>query len=61
MKNFMNGFWSGMRAFGPVMGGAIGGMLLYRGAGDGDIVCLLLSVIVISVNMVSNWINTRDF
>ena len=60
MKNFMNGFWSGMRAFSPVMGGAVGGMLLYNGASDSDFVSLLLSIVVISINMVSNWINTRD-
>lgn len=54
MNNFMEGFWKGMNAFGPVAGGTIGGMVIMKGALTDEMVGVVLGSIAVIVNMIVN-------
>lgn len=58
-KNFWNSFWSGFCAFSPVTAGAIGGMMIMRGANNAEIIDVILGIFVVVVNMLVNKFNQQ--
>lgn len=59
-KNFWNSFWSGFCAFSPVAAGAIGGMIIMRGANNNEICTIILGIFVVVVNMLVNKFNQHE-
>ncbi|MCQ2210009.1 MAG: hypothetical protein MJZ34_06930 [Paludibacteraceae bacterium] len=55
MKRFLDGFEKGINAFAPVVGGAIGGMLLVKGCIEKETISIVLGVFVIVANMISSY------
>lgn len=59
-KSFWNSFWSGFCAFSPVAAGAIGGMMIMRGANNDEIIDVILGIFVVVVNMLVNKLNQHE-
>ena len=59
-NNFWNSFWSGFCAFSPVTAGAIGGMIIMKGANNDEMLTIILGIFVVVVNMLVNKFNQHE-
>lgn len=54
VKNFLNSVWNGFCCFFPVAAGAIGGMIIMRGANNDAMIDIILGICVVVVSMLVN-------